>query len=98
MVKKIITPISRLFFRWIPLVFMRVGFIVFGVIGKAFGKVLRAIGRVVLMPYNAAARAYRAFLPKALARPAAVLGHDFHAAGSEYGLAGRSIVLLERVD
>ena len=73
-VKKIITPVSRLFFRWIPLVFMRVGFIVFGVIGKAFGKVLRAIGRVVLMPYNAAARAYRAFLPKALARPAAVLG------------------------
>ncbi len=73
-VKKIITPVSRLFFRWIPLVFMRVGFIVFGVIGKACGKVLRAIGRVVLIPYNAAARAYRAFLPKALARPAAVLG------------------------
>jgi len=55
-------------------VFMRVGFIVFGVVGKAIGKVLRAIGRVVLMPYNAAAGAYRAFLPKALARPAAVLG------------------------
>jgi HAE1 family hydrophobic/amphiphilic exporter-1 len=36
--------------------------------------VLRAIGRVALMPYNAAARAYHAFLPKALARPAAVLG------------------------
>jgi HAE1 family hydrophobic/amphiphilic exporter-1 len=73
-VKKIITPVSRLFFRWIPLVFMRVVFIVFGVVGKAVGKVLRAIGRVALMPYNAAARAYHAFLPKALARPAAVLG------------------------
>jgi HAE1 family hydrophobic/amphiphilic exporter-1 len=74
LVKKIITPVSRLFFRWIPLVFMRVVFIVFGVVGKAVGKVLRAIGRVALMPYNAAARAYHAFLPKALARPAAVLG------------------------
>ncbi len=73
-VKKIITPVSRLFFRWIPLVFMRAGFIVFGVIGKAIGKVLRAIGRVVLMPYNSAARAYHAFLPKALAHPLAVLG------------------------
>ena len=67
-VKKIITPVSRLFFRWIPLVFMRVGFIVFGVIGKAVGKVLRAIGRVVLMPYNAAARAHRAFPAKGASR------------------------------
>jgi HAE1 family hydrophobic/amphiphilic exporter-1 len=73
-IKRIITPVSRLFFRWIPLVFMRVVFTVFGVVGRAAGKVLRAIGRVVMMPYNAAARAYRAFLPQALARPAAVLG------------------------
>jgi HAE1 family hydrophobic/amphiphilic exporter-1 len=53
---------------------MRVGFVVSSVIGKSVGRALRAIGRVVMMPYNAAARAYRAFLPKALARPYAVLG------------------------
>jgi HAE1 family hydrophobic/amphiphilic exporter-1 len=73
-VKKIITPVSRLFFYWIPFVFMRVIFRVFGRAGRVIGGVLRAIGRVVLMPYNAAARAYHAFLPKALAHPMAVLG------------------------
>ena len=73
-VKKIITPISRLFLHWIPFVFMRVGFRVFGRIGQVIGRILRAIGRVVLMPYNAAARAYHAFLPRALAHPWKVLG------------------------
>ena len=72
--KAVISPLSRVFLRWIPLLFMRVGFIVSTLIGKSVGRVLRAIGAVVLKPYNAAARAYRAFLPKALARPYAVLG------------------------
>jgi HAE1 family hydrophobic/amphiphilic exporter-1 len=73
-VKKIITPVSRLFLYWIPFVFMRIGFRVFGRVGRVIGSLLRAIGRVVLLPYNAAASAYRGFLPKALARPFAVLG------------------------
>ncbi|MEP6485352.1 MAG: efflux RND transporter permease subunit [Rudaea sp.] len=73
-VKRVISPISKTFFRWIPRFFALVTLYVFGTIGSAVGKVLRAIGRVVLMPYNAAARAYHSFLPKALARPGAVLG------------------------
>ena len=72
--KKISTPVSRLFFYWIPFVFMRVGFRVFGHVGRVIGHVLRSIGRVVLMPYNAAAGAYHGFLPKALAHPWKVLG------------------------
>ena len=73
-VKKIVTPVSRLFLYWIPFVFMRVGFRVFGRLGRIIGGLLRTVGHVVLLPYNAAASAYRAFLPKALARPFAVLG------------------------
>ena len=73
-VKTVISPVSRLFFRWIPLLFMRAVFIVSGTVGVVIGKVLRAAGRVVLMPYNAAASAYRTALPKALAHPWKVLG------------------------
>ncbi|HET7065805.1 MAG TPA: efflux RND transporter permease subunit [Rudaea sp.] len=73
-VKAVISPVSRLFFRWIPLLFMRVTFIVSSTVGLVIGKALRAVGRFVLMPYNAAARAYRASLPKALAHPWKVLG------------------------
>jgi HAE1 family hydrophobic/amphiphilic exporter-1 len=73
-VKKIIAPISILFFQWIPRLFALIAFSVFGVIGKAVGKTLRVIGRFVMMPYNAAARAYHSFLPKALAHPLLVLG------------------------
>jgi len=73
-VKAVISPVSRLFFRWIPLLFMRVTFIVSSTVGLVVGKALRAVGRVVLMPYNAAARAYRTSLPKALAHPWKVLG------------------------
>ncbi|HZX92537.1 MAG TPA: efflux RND transporter permease subunit [Rudaea sp.] len=73
-VKAVVSPVSRLFFRWIPLLFMRAVFIVSGTVGVVIGKALRAVGRVVLMPYNAAASAYRTFLPKALSHPWKVLG------------------------
>src|SRR4029453_2836818 len=73
-VKAVISPVSRLFFRSIPLLFMRLCFIVSSTVGLVIGKALRAVGRVVLMPYNAAARAYRSSLPKALAHPWKVLG------------------------
>jgi len=73
-VKAVVSPVSRLFFRWIPLLFMRVTFIVSSTVGRVIGKALRAVGRIVLMPYNAAARAYRTSLPKALAHPWKVLG------------------------
>jgi HAE1 family hydrophobic/amphiphilic exporter-1 len=72
-VKKVISPVSKLFFRWIPYGLAVSGFFVFRVVGKAVGKALRFVGRFVLMPYEAAARAYRAMLPKALARPVTVL-------------------------
>jgi len=72
-VKKIVTPVSKLFFQWIPSLIATISFVVFGVIGKVVGKVLRTIGRFVMMPYDAAAHAYHAFLPKALAHPLAVL-------------------------
>jgi HAE1 family hydrophobic/amphiphilic exporter-1 len=73
MVKKIISPVSKLFFRWIPYGLAVTGFFAFRVVGKAVGKALRFVGRFVLMPYNAAARAYHALLPKALERPFTVL-------------------------
>ncbi|MFT3792364.1 MAG: efflux RND transporter permease subunit [Rudaea sp.] len=73
-VKKIVSPVSRVFFQWIPRLFATVVFVVFGTIGKLVGKLLRTIGRFVMMPYNAAAHAYHAFLPKALAHPLLVLG------------------------
>jgi HAE1 family hydrophobic/amphiphilic exporter-1 len=72
-VKTVVSPVSKTFFRWLPKGLMIGIFFVFSRIGWAVGKVLRAVGRVVLMPYNSAARAYHAFLPKALARPYAVL-------------------------
>ncbi|MBS0582412.1 MAG: efflux RND transporter permease subunit [Proteobacteria bacterium] len=73
-VKKIVAPVSKLFFQWIPRLVASIGFVVFGVVGKVVGKLLRAVGRFVMMPYNAAANAYHAFLPKALAHPFLVLG------------------------
>jgi hydrophobic/amphiphilic exporter-1 (mainly G- bacteria), HAE1 family len=72
-VKSVVTPVSRTFFYWIPHFFAIAGFFIFRKIGGAIGAVLRAIGRVVLMPYNAAANMYHAFLPKALGHPGAVL-------------------------
>ncbi len=42
--------------------------------GWVFRKVMRFAGWLVMTPYNAAARAYHGFLPKALAHPFAVLG------------------------
>ncbi|MBS0514265.1 MAG: efflux RND transporter permease subunit [Proteobacteria bacterium] len=73
-VKKIVTPISKLFFQRIPRLIATIAFVVSGVIGKVVGKVLRAIGRFVMIPYNAAARSYHALLPQALAHPVLVLG------------------------
>jgi HAE1 family hydrophobic/amphiphilic exporter-1 len=73
-VKRVVTPISKTFFRWIPYAIGVAAVFVSRNIGAVVGKALRAVGRVVLMPYNAAARTYHAFLPKALARPGAVLG------------------------
>ncbi|MDR3389726.1 MAG: efflux RND transporter permease subunit [Rudaea sp.] len=72
--KKIITPVSRLFFYWIPFVLayvlirmrMLVRWLIFTPLGF--------VGRYAMMPYNAAARAYHAFLPKALTHPFLVLG------------------------
>jgi len=43
-------------------------------IGWVFRKVVAALGWLLMTPYNAAAHAYHAFLPKALGRPFAVLG------------------------
>jgi HAE1 family hydrophobic/amphiphilic exporter-1 len=73
-VKKVIKPISRGFFQWLPRLFTTTVFVALSTIGKVIGKVLRLVGRFVLMPYNGAARAYHAFLPKALAHPFVVLG------------------------
>ncbi len=73
-VKLVVRPISKTFFRWIPYAIGVATVFVSRTISSVVGKVLRAVGRFVLMPYNAAARAYHAFLPKALTRPWAVLG------------------------
>jgi HAE1 family hydrophobic/amphiphilic exporter-1 len=73
-VKSVSGPVSRTAFRRVPHYIAVSIFFAFRTIGRAIGTVLRAVGRVVLMPYNAAARAYHAFLPRALARPALVLG------------------------
>ncbi len=72
-VKSVVSPVSRTVFRGVPTSMAIAVFFVFSRIGGYIGKILRAVGRVVLMPYNAAARAYHAFLPKALERPYAVL-------------------------
>jgi hypothetical protein len=42
-VKAVISPVSRLFFRWIPLLFMRLCFIVSSTVGLVIGKALRAL-------------------------------------------------------
>ncbi|MEP6938913.1 MAG: efflux RND transporter permease subunit [Rudaea sp.] len=73
-VKRVTSPVSSGLFQWIPRMLATLTYGVLGVIGRAVGKVLRTIGRFVIMPYNAAARAYHGFLPKALERPYAVLG------------------------
>ena len=73
-VKKILSPVSTLLFQWLPRLFALIAFVVFGMVGKVVGKILRIVGRFVLAPYNGAARAYHAFLPKALAHPFLVLG------------------------
>jgi hydrophobic/amphiphilic exporter-1 (mainly G- bacteria), HAE1 family len=72
-IKRVVSPVSKTFFRWIPLGIGAAIVFFSRLVGTVVGKVLRAVGRIVLMPYNAAARAYHAFLPKALARPGAVL-------------------------
>ena len=73
-VKRVIAPVSRTFFQWIPRFFAASGFFIFRIVGTLVGRALRVIGRYVMMPYNAAANAYHALLPKALARPWTVLG------------------------
>jgi hydrophobic/amphiphilic exporter-1 (mainly G- bacteria), HAE1 family len=72
-IKSVVSPVSRTFFRSIPKGLAVGIFYLFSRIGRVVGKGLRAVGRFVLLPYNSAARAYHAFLPKALARPYAVL-------------------------
>lgn len=66
--------LGKLFFKWPPRVIAVTVVTVGRVVGRVAGKILRAIGRVVIAPYNTAARAYHAFLPKALAHPWKVLG------------------------
>jgi hydrophobic/amphiphilic exporter-1 (mainly G- bacteria), HAE1 family len=73
-VKTILSPVTALLFQWLPRALALVSFVVFGLIGTIVGKVLRVVGRFVLMPYNGAARAYHGFLPRALAHPFLVLG------------------------
>ena len=77
------TPRSRLgkaraafgrVFRWLPRVLGWIGFGVGRVVGLVSGKLLRGIGKFVLLGYNRAAAAYHSFLPKALAHPWRVLG------------------------
>jgi len=48
--------------------------VVFRPVGAAIGVVLRRAAVVVLWPYERAAKAYHAFLPKAIANPLPVLG------------------------
>ncbi len=73
-VKRILSPVSTLLFQWLPRSIALVTFVLFGVIGDAVGgKVLRIVGKFVMAPYNGAAHAYHAFLPKALAHPFLVL-------------------------
>ena len=73
-IKKLIAPISRLLFHWIPLVVAIVVTNARALLRWLVFTPLAFIGRYAMMPYNAAARAYHAFLPRALARPWVVLG------------------------
>ena len=72
--KKVISPASRLFFYWIPFVFAYAAVRLRWALRWIIFKPLSFVGRFAMMPYNGAARAYHAFLPKALAHPFAVLG------------------------
>ncbi|MGH8122243.1 MAG: efflux RND transporter permease subunit, partial [Rudaea sp.] len=72
-VKKILSPVSTVLLQWLPRLFAVIVFVVSGVVGRVAGKILRIVGSFVLAPYNRAARAYHAFLPKALAHPFLVL-------------------------
>ena len=73
-VQSVVKPTSRALFQWMPRLFTTTIFVALSTVGKVIGKVLRLVGRFVMMPYNAAARAYHAILPKALAHPFMVLG------------------------
>ena len=73
-IKRVVSPVSRLFFYWIPFV---LAFVWCACVARCCWLIftpLSFVGRFAMMPYNAAARAYHAFLPKALAHPCAVLG------------------------
>jgi HAE1 family hydrophobic/amphiphilic exporter-1 len=72
-VKRVSTPLFKTFFRWIPYGVAFVAFRASRFTGAIVGRTLRAIGRVVMIPYHSAARAYHALLPKALAHPFKVL-------------------------
>ena len=73
-VKSVSGPVSRVIFWSVPWFLIRAFVVSFRFVGRYVGKTLRAVGRAVMMPYNAAANAYHALLPKALARPWTVLG------------------------
>jgi HAE1 family hydrophobic/amphiphilic exporter-1 len=64
----------RFFFTTLPRVVVRIVVWLFDRIGGFVGRVLRAVGGVVLAPYERAARWYHRSLPSALDRPGAVLG------------------------
>ena len=72
-VKSITSPLSR-GIGWIPRSLAFVGVFAVRALGWLIFKPLGFLGRFAMMPYNGAARAYHAFLPKALAHPFAVLG------------------------
>jgi len=72
-IKSITTPVSK-GIGWIP---RTIAFALVRLVrglGWLIFKPLGFLGRFAMMPYNGAARAYHKFLPKALARPYAVLG------------------------
>jgi hydrophobic/amphiphilic exporter-1 (mainly G- bacteria), HAE1 family len=73
-IKSVTKPVSRAFFWWVPWFVIKAVVVVFRFIGRYVGRVLRTVGRFVMMPYNGAANAYHGLLPKALARPWTVLG------------------------
>ncbi|MBS0590566.1 MAG: efflux RND transporter permease subunit [Proteobacteria bacterium] len=73
-VQRVVSPVVALLVQKIPRWLAAIGFTIFAAIGKLVGKALCAVGRIVMRPYNAAARGYHAFLPKALAHPWQVLG------------------------
>jgi HAE1 family hydrophobic/amphiphilic exporter-1 len=72
--KKIYSPVSRTLFYWIPFGVAKTWVTYQRLRDWIIFTPLRFIGQFAMMPYNAAARAYHAFLPKALERPYAILG------------------------